>query len=137
MKKQTLQTWINQQKRTMKQEQNEAIRTARFAALEQCETWLYALTWAGMRTPVRQTCEALRQEGLPLVQKGAQISETEAAHLAVVRVSHAIYIVFLHKITPTALQAEIEHDARQREREERREASHQPRQNQHQKNGKE
>ena len=116
MKKQTLQKWVCQQKQTAQHEHNETLRTARMAALEQCETWLYALTWATMRSPVRQICEALRQEGLPLVQKGTGVSETEAAHLAGIRASHAIYTVFLHKITPTALQAEIEHDTKQRAR---------------------
>lgn len=63
------------------------------------------------------------KKGQALMQKGAQRSETETARLAVVQASHAIYIVFLHKITPTALQAEMEQRG-QRERARRQEGSH-------------
>jgi glutamyl-tRNA reductase len=114
MKKTTLQKWINQQRQRATQEKQEALRTARQDALSHCERWLYELTWATMRAPVRKRCEELRQEGQALVQKGAQRSETETARLAVVQASHAIYTLFLHKITPTVLQAEIEHDERRK-----------------------
>lgn len=116
MKKQTLQKWINQQRKSVNQEKQETLRTARQNALSQCEAWIYELTWATMRTPVMQHWEALRQEGQALLQKGTQRSEEENARLAVVRASYAIYALFLHKITPTARQAEFEQRARQHER---------------------
>ena len=63
MKKQTLQKWIDQQKQRARQEKQETLRTARQAALSQCESWLYALTWATMRAPAKKCCEEFRQEG--------------------------------------------------------------------------
>ena len=62
MKKQTLQKWMNQQRKSANQEKQETLRTARQNALSQCEAWLYELTWATMRAPVRKRCEELRQE---------------------------------------------------------------------------
>lgn len=116
MKKQTLQKWINQQRKIANQEPQEALRTARQDALAQCEGWLYELTWATMRAPVRKRCETLRLDGQALLQKGAQCSQAENERLEVVRASHAIYAIFLHKLAPTAFQAEFEQRAKQQER---------------------
>lgn len=124
MKKQTLQKWINQQRKSANQEKQETLRTARQNALSQCEAWIYELTWATMRAPVTQRWEALWQEGQALLQKDAQRSEEENARLAIIRASHAIYTIFLHKLTPTALQAEFEQRTRQQERAQRQERSH-------------
>jgi hypothetical protein len=116
MKKQTLQKWITHQQQQTHREKQEALRTARQEALSQCEAWLYARTWATMRAPVSQRCAELRQEGQALLHKGAQRSEAENARLAEVRASHAIYTMFLHKMTPTARQAESEQHSKQHER---------------------
>lgn len=114
------------------------LRTAKRAAREQCEAWLFAFTWATIREPIRQKRDAIRSEGRSLVEKERQgkLSDDEAKHLSELRTSSEVYNQFLHKITPTALQAEMEHEARQHERA-KREAFCQSGRDHHQENGKE
>jgi hypothetical protein len=120
MKKATVYGWITRQKdRIMRKEKNATLRAAKLAALQQCDTWLFSLTWAQMRAPVQAKREAIHAEGFPLLTKARQdptsLSEQETNRLQELEASAEVYTLFYNKITPTARQAEIEVKLRQHE----------------------
>lgn len=120
MKKETVYSWILRQRDLItRKEKNVVLRKAKFAALKQCEEWLLALTWAQMRAPVTAKRHAIQEEKHPLVEKARQdpalLTKQETTRVEELDVCNEIYAQFLHKITPTARQAEFERDQRQRE----------------------
>lgn len=130
MKKDTVYGWLLRQRElASRKEKQEAIRNAKRTALKQCEEWLFALTWAQMRAPVRAKRTAIESEALPLLarknEQVASLSEQETSRLNELAASDEIYMQFLSKITPTALQAECDLEQRQREQA-RRAASRRP-----------
>lgn len=123
MKKDTVYNWICIQRDRARKEKNETLRNAKLAALRQCENWLFSLTWAQMRAPVLKKREDIATEGLPLITKQKKdptsLTEEDTNRLNELVVSDEIYELFENKITPTARQAQLEVESRQREQERR------------------
>ena len=118
MKKDTVSGWIHRQRDLIsRKEHNATLRKTKLVALKQCEDWLFALTWAQMRAPVKAKREAIRAGVLPLLekQKREPLASAETLRLDELSASDEIYALFEAKVTPTAVRAEVEQRQRQRE----------------------
>lgn len=121
MKKDTVSGWITRQRDLItRKEHNEGRRKAKLTALQQCEYWLFSLTWAQMRAPVLKKREDIAARGLPLLKKQehdpTSLTEADVTQLNALFASDEVYELFENKVTPTARRAISEVKVREHER---------------------